>query len=74
MKKADAFYIKHELKVENEQLQRQQLQQQREEEAKGVKRKFDPFEDVKSDPEFQNFLQVQRNLGKFVVLICSTED
>lgn len=71
VKKADAFYIKHDQKVENKQLERQQQEQEkqkREEEAKGVKRKFDPFEDVKSDPEFKNFLQVQRNLGNFIYI------
>lgn len=27
-------------------------------------KKFDPFEELKDDEDFKNFLQVQRNLGK----------
>ena len=34
------------------------------EENKSKKRKIDPFEEVKDDPEFEEFLKVQRNIKK----------
>lgn len=38
---------------------------------KTPKKKFDPFEELKNDPEFESFLKVQRNIGLFLAIFTS---
>ena len=78
VKTAKGFHLKSNLPLKNNDTKSPE-EAQNEETKKADRKKFDPFEEMKDDPEFESFLKVQRNIGLFLpckapnvpILICN---